>query len=89
MLKFLLKHALNATHNKGGYNVSFYLAEKEIPILVKQEQVEIKEPVIEADKFKSRYKKFIPIVPPNPVSRNIFGFRISLCEISNFLSKND
>lgn len=43
------------------------LAEKEIPILVKQEPVEIKEP-IEADKFKSRYKKFIPPLLPSPVS---------------------
>uniref|UniRef100_A0A096LQ09 [histone H3]-trimethyl-L-lysine(4) demethylase n=1 Tax=Poecilia formosa TaxID=48698 RepID=A0A096LQ09_POEFO len=33
------------------------LAEKPIPILVKQEPVEFKEPIIEADKFKSRYKK--------------------------------
>ncbi|KAG7519301.1 lysine-specific demethylase 5B-B-like isoform X2 [Solea senegalensis] len=42
--------------------------EKEIPIPVKQEPVEIKEPIIEADKFKSRYKKFIPPpVPPSPV----------------------
>uniref|UniRef100_A0A8D3BT16 [histone H3]-trimethyl-L-lysine(4) demethylase n=1 Tax=Scophthalmus maximus TaxID=52904 RepID=A0A8D3BT16_SCOMX len=41
--------------------------EKEILIPVKQEPVEIKEPVIEADKFKSRYKKFLPPVPPSPV----------------------
>ncbi|XP_062248661.1 lysine-specific demethylase 5B-B isoform X1 [Platichthys flesus] len=41
--------------------------EKEIPILVKVEPVEIKEPIIEADKSKSRYKKFIPPVPPSPV----------------------
>ncbi|KAM4610848.1 lysine-specific demethylase 5B-B [Polymixia lowei] len=41
--------------------------EKEIPILVKQEPVEIKEPVVEADKTKSRYKKNIPPVPPSPV----------------------
>uniref|UniRef100_A0A3B4XKS6 [histone H3]-trimethyl-L-lysine(4) demethylase n=1 Tax=Seriola lalandi dorsalis TaxID=1841481 RepID=A0A3B4XKS6_SERLL len=41
--------------------------EKEIPIPVKQEPVESKEPVIETDKFKSRYKKFIPQVPPSPV----------------------
>ncbi|XP_061530863.1 lysine-specific demethylase 5B-B isoform X2 [Phycodurus eques] len=41
--------------------------EKEIPIQVKQEPVEIKEPVIEEDKFKQRYKKYIPHVPPNPV----------------------
>ncbi|XP_068996480.1 lysine-specific demethylase 5B-B isoform X2 [Embiotoca jacksoni] len=42
--------------------------EKEIPIPVKQEPVESKEPAIEADKTKSRYKKFIPpVVPPSPV----------------------
>eukprot|EP00066_Takifugu_rubripes_P002007 XP_003963614.1 PREDICTED: lysine-specific demethylase 5B-B-like isoform X4 [Takifugu rubripes] len=41
--------------------------EKEIPILVKQEPVEIKEPAIDADKFKSRYKKFIPPILPSPV----------------------
>ncbi|XP_068199618.1 lysine-specific demethylase 5B-B isoform X2 [Antennarius striatus] len=41
--------------------------EKEIPIPVKQEPVEIKEPIVEADKSKSRYKKFIPPVPPSPV----------------------
>ncbi|XP_035513492.1 lysine-specific demethylase 5B-B isoform X1 [Morone saxatilis] len=41
--------------------------EKEIPIPVKQEPVESKEPIIEADKSKSRYKKFIPPVPPSPV----------------------
>ncbi|KAI3357475.1 hypothetical protein L3Q82_015889 [Scortum barcoo] len=40
--------------------------EKEIPIPVKQEPVESKEPIIEADKVKSRYKKFIPPVPPSP-----------------------
>uniref|UniRef100_UPI0037E7073C lysine-specific demethylase 5B-B isoform X2 n=1 Tax=Semicossyphus pulcher TaxID=241346 RepID=UPI0037E7073C len=40
--------------------------EKEIPILVKQEPVEIKEPVIEAEKTKSRYKKFIPPVLLSP-----------------------
>ena len=49
--------------------VLFPLAEKEIPILVKVEPVEIKEPISEADKSKSRYKKFIPPVPPSPVSR--------------------
>uniref|UniRef100_A0A7N6BI04 [histone H3]-trimethyl-L-lysine(4) demethylase n=1 Tax=Anabas testudineus TaxID=64144 RepID=A0A7N6BI04_ANATE len=42
-------------------------SEKEIPILVKQEPVESKEPIIEADKSKSRYKKIIPTVPPSPV----------------------
>ncbi|XP_070766627.1 lysine-specific demethylase 5B-B [Enoplosus armatus] len=36
--------------------------EKEIPIPVKQEPAESKEPIIEADKSKSRYKKFIPLV---------------------------
>ncbi|XP_038165144.1 lysine-specific demethylase 5B-B isoform X2 [Cyprinodon tularosa] len=41
--------------------------EKPIPILVKQEPVEFKEPIMEADKFKSRYKKMIPLVPPSPV----------------------
>lgn len=50
-------------------HVSCCLADKqEIPIPVKQEPVEFKEPVIEADKSKSRYKKFIPPVPPSPVS---------------------
>uniref|UniRef100_A0A7N9AMB3 [histone H3]-trimethyl-L-lysine(4) demethylase n=1 Tax=Mastacembelus armatus TaxID=205130 RepID=A0A7N9AMB3_9TELE len=41
--------------------------EKEIPISVKQETVEMKEPIIEADKSKSRYKKILPLVPPSPV----------------------
>ncbi|KAK0153626.1 Lysine-specific demethylase 5B-B [Merluccius polli] len=47
--------------------------EKEIAITVKQEPVEVKEPVIEADKIKSRYKKnlppvpLVPPVPPSPV----------------------
>ncbi|KAL6119370.1 kdm5b [Pungitius sinensis] len=41
--------------------------EKEIPIPVKQEPVESKEPMLEADKTKSRYKKFIPPVLPSPV----------------------
>ncbi|XP_037628330.1 lysine-specific demethylase 5B-B isoform X2 [Sebastes umbrosus] len=41
--------------------------EKEIPIPVKQEPVEIKEPIIEADKSKSRYKKIIPPVLTSPV----------------------
>ncbi|XP_029974079.1 lysine-specific demethylase 5B-B isoform X2 [Salarias fasciatus] len=41
--------------------------EKEIPILVKQEPVESKEPVTEPEKFKPRYKKFIPPIPPSPV----------------------
>ncbi|XP_078111759.1 lysine-specific demethylase 5B-B isoform X2 [Sander vitreus] len=41
--------------------------EKEIPIPVKQEPVESKEPIIEADKSKSRYKKIIPPVLPSPV----------------------
>ncbi|XP_028266723.1 lysine-specific demethylase 5B-B isoform X2 [Parambassis ranga] len=41
--------------------------EKEIPIPVKQEPVEIRDPIIEADKSKSRYKKIIPPLPQNPV----------------------
>ncbi|XP_040049420.2 lysine-specific demethylase 5B-B isoform X2 [Gasterosteus aculeatus] len=41
--------------------------EKEIPIPVKQEPVESKEPILEADKTKSRYKKFIPPVFSSPV----------------------
>ncbi|XP_017265109.1 lysine-specific demethylase 5B-B isoform X2 [Kryptolebias marmoratus] len=41
--------------------------EKLIPIPVKQEPVEFKEPIIETDKFKPRYKKMIPPVPPSPV----------------------
>uniref|UniRef100_A0A8C6P8E4 [histone H3]-trimethyl-L-lysine(4) demethylase n=1 Tax=Nothobranchius furzeri TaxID=105023 RepID=A0A8C6P8E4_NOTFU len=40
--------------------------EKQIPVPVKQEPVEFKQPV-EVDKFKSRYKKMIPLVPPSPV----------------------
>ena len=50
---------------------SFRPAEKEHAITVKQEPVELKEPVIEADKIKSRYKKNlppVPLVPPSPVS---------------------
>lgn len=57
--------------------VSCYLTEKEIPIPVKQEPVEIKEPVVEVDKSKSRYKKFMPPVPPSPVSTNTFGLSYS------------
>lgn len=53
------------------------LAEKEIPFLVKQEPVEIREPTIEADKFKSRYKKFIPPVLPSPVSWILFASSVS------------
>lgn len=49
-------------------NVSCYLAEKEIPIPVKQEPAESKEPIIEADKSKQRYKKYLPPIPPSPVS---------------------
>lgn len=60
--------------------VSCYLTEKEIPITVKQEPVEIKEPVVEADKSKSRYKKFMPPVPPSPVSTNTFGLSYSHVE---------
>ncbi|XP_072223752.1 lysine-specific demethylase 5B-B isoform X2 [Leuresthes tenuis] len=41
--------------------------EKQIPIPVKQESTEIKEPIIEAEKSKSRYKKMIPPVPSSPV----------------------
>ncbi|CAL8256396.1 unnamed protein product [Gadus morhua 'NCC'] len=44
--------------------------EKEHAITVKQEPVEVKEPVIEADKIKSRYKKNlppVPLIPPSPV----------------------
>ncbi|KAM9751582.1 lysine-specific demethylase 5B-B isoform 1-T1 [Menidia menidia] len=41
--------------------------EKLIPIPVKQESVEIKEPIIEAEKSKSRYKKMLPPIPPSPV----------------------
>uniref|UniRef100_A0A8C7ZVM2 [histone H3]-trimethyl-L-lysine(4) demethylase n=1 Tax=Oryzias sinensis TaxID=183150 RepID=A0A8C7ZVM2_9TELE len=36
--------------------------EKEIPITVKQEPLESKEPISEDDKSKSRYKKMIPLV---------------------------
>lgn len=61
-------------------NMSFFLfvcfsPEKETPISVKQEPAEFKEPAIEADRYKSRYKKFIPPVPPSPVSRSIFGLK--------------
>uniref|UniRef100_A0A8C5EIR0 [histone H3]-trimethyl-L-lysine(4) demethylase n=1 Tax=Gouania willdenowi TaxID=441366 RepID=A0A8C5EIR0_GOUWI len=42
-------------------------AEKEVLIPVKQEPVEVKEAVIEAEKIKSRYKKFIPPLLPSPV----------------------
>ncbi|XP_028308362.1 lysine-specific demethylase 5B-B isoform X2 [Gouania willdenowi] len=41
--------------------------EKEVLIPVKQEPVEVKEAVIEAEKIKSRYKKFIPPLLPSPV----------------------
>lgn len=58
-------------------SVFFYLTEKEIPIPVKQEPVEIKEPVVEVDKSKSRYKKFMPLIPPSPVSTNVFGLYCS------------
>lgn len=44
---------------------------------MKQEPVEIKEPTIEADKFKSRYKKFIPPILPSPVSRIVFPSSVS------------
>ncbi|XP_051910169.1 lysine-specific demethylase 5B-B isoform X2 [Hippocampus zosterae] len=42
-------------------------AENEIPVQVKQEPAEIKEPLFEEDKFKQRYPKYVPAVPPNPV----------------------
>lgn len=61
-------------------SVSYCLTEKEIPIPVKQEPVEIKEPVVEVDKSKSRYKKFMPPVPPSPVSTNMFGLCCSHVE---------
>ncbi|KAA8591361.1 hypothetical protein FQN60_002304 [Etheostoma spectabile] len=51
--------------------------EKEIPIPVKQEPVESKEPIIEADKSKSRYKKIIPPLLPSPECskpHEAFGF---------------
>lgn len=60
------------------FSFSCSLAEKEIPILVKQEPVEIKEPIIEADKFKSRYKKFIPPLLPSPVSWIVLSFKCRL-----------
>ncbi|XP_072305299.1 lysine-specific demethylase 5B-B isoform X1 [Eucyclogobius newberryi] len=42
--------------------------EKEIPIQIKLEPVEMEEPIVEPDKLKSRYKKqVLPPVPPNPV----------------------
>lgn len=44
---------------------------------MKQEPVEIKEPTIEADKFKSRYKKFIPPILPSPVSWIVFSSSFS------------
>uniref|UniRef100_A0A8C6UEK1 [histone H3]-trimethyl-L-lysine(4) demethylase n=1 Tax=Neogobius melanostomus TaxID=47308 RepID=A0A8C6UEK1_9GOBI len=40
--------------------------EKEVPIQVKEEPVEIALPIVEADKLKSRYKKVLPPLPPNP-----------------------
>uniref|UniRef100_A0A674PS57 [histone H3]-trimethyl-L-lysine(4) demethylase n=1 Tax=Takifugu rubripes TaxID=31033 RepID=A0A674PS57_TAKRU len=49
-----------------------------IPILVKQEPVEIKEPAIDADKFKSRYKKFIPPILPSPVSWIVFSSPVAV-----------
>lgn len=48
------------------HHKSFFFAEKEIPILVKQEPIE---PVSEADENKSRYKKKPSLdVPPPAVS---------------------
>ncbi|XP_010730368.2 lysine-specific demethylase 5B-B isoform X3 [Larimichthys crocea] len=60
--------------------------EKEIPIPVKQEPAEIKEPVIEVEKTKSRYKKFILPVPPSPqqgktapgISTNTIKYKVDL-----------
>ncbi|XP_037540623.1 lysine-specific demethylase 5B-B isoform X2 [Nematolebias whitei] len=40
--------------------------DKLIPVPVKQEPVEFKEPIMEPDKFKPRYK-MVPPVPPSPV----------------------
>ncbi|XP_057212242.1 lysine-specific demethylase 5B-B isoform X3 [Triplophysa rosa] len=48
--------------------------EKEIPIQVKQEPVEIKEPIPEPEKTKSRYKKIIPLPPV----RNIVDMYVCL-----------
>lgn len=71
--------SLYHTHGErlvGVANVSCCLAEKEIPIPVKQEPVESKEPILEADKTKSRYKKFIPPVFSSPVSINVSIFNV-------------
>lgn len=57
--------------------VSCRPVEKEIPLMVKQEAAESKEPVFEADKFKSRYKKYLPHVPPNPVRRHVCSMVMS------------
>ncbi|KAM9343748.1 lysine-specific demethylase 5B-B isoform 2-T2 [Pholidichthys leucotaenia] len=42
-------------------------SEREIPIPVKPEPTEVKEPVIDTDKSKSRYKKDLPPIPLSPV----------------------
>lgn len=62
-------HDISATLSSGVSNISCCLAEKDSPVLVKQEPAEIKDLVAETDKSKSRYKKIISPVPPSPVSR--------------------
>ncbi|KAM8754970.1 lysine-specific demethylase 5B-B isoform 2-T2 [Acanthopagrus schlegelii] len=57
----------NLRRRMGSFVAKHESDKQEIPIPVKQEPVEFKEPIIEADKSKSRYKKFIPPVPPSPV----------------------
>ncbi|XP_034076538.1 lysine-specific demethylase 5B-B-like, partial [Gymnodraco acuticeps] len=54
--------------------------EKEIPIPVKQEPVEIKEPIIE-DKLKSRYKKPPPVLPSAPawLSPSVLQVDLVIC----------
>ncbi|KAK5895431.1 hypothetical protein CesoFtcFv8_012024 [Champsocephalus esox] len=54
--------------------------EKEIPIPVKQEPVEIKEPIIE-DKLKSRYKKPPPVLPSPPawLSPSVLQVDLVIC----------
>ncbi|KAM4562349.1 lysine-specific demethylase 5B-B isoform 4-T4 [Odontesthes bonariensis] len=54
-------------NQEGDTNNTDSKAEKQIPIPVKQESTEIKEPIIEAEKSKSRYKKMIPPVPSSSV----------------------
>lgn len=50
--------------------------EKEIPIQVKQEPVEIKELIPEPEKTKSRYKKNIPLPPVSNMVSSFFLFFI-------------